>query len=574
MPRDSAPPPRRATVTSPPPPAEAPAPAPPAPGRSTPKSPPRNGGLGGLASSVDPVFPEVARLELNDLLSQLIDRAQEVMGAQDRLRVLLRGTRAVAADLALSVVLHQIVESARELADASYAALGVIGPDGTLTQFVHVGIDPGTVGQIGDLPQGRGILGLLTHDPRPIRLPDLNQHADASGFPAGHPPMKSFLGVPIRVREEVYGNLYLTEKRDGAPFTGEDEELVVALATTAAVAIQNARLYEETLRRQRWQQASTEITAALLSGAGPAEALVMIADQARILMDADDAVVLGADAAPPAGGAAGGTTLSVALAGAGRPAGSLRVSRLPGREAFSAEDRELAQTFAEQAALVLELARVRADAERVRMLEERERIARDMHDHVIGRLFGAGLSVQSLARWIDDPEGERRLAAHVDELDGVIRDIRTSIYALSRGRDDAWTPPARIRQVVSESAAHLGFDPLVRLAEPLGLQPASPLVDQLLAVLREALTNIARHAGATQVEVVVEVGEVIRLQVRDNGRGLPEAGAGQPGRRADGGHGLVNMAHRAEVLGGSFGVTALPSGGTALVWEVPRRAGG
>jgi signal transduction histidine kinase len=524
-------------------------------------------------TSVDPLFPEVARLELDDMLTQLVQRAQDVMAAQDRLRVLLRATRAVAADLDLPVVLRQIVGSARELANAQYAALGVIAPDGGLSQFVTVGMDTETVAAIGPPPRGRGVLGLLVRQPRSIRLTDLGEHEASFGFPEGHPPMRTFLGVPIRIRDKTYGNLYLTDRRDGQPFSSEDEELVGALAATAAVAIANARLYAETSRRQRWQQATTDITTALLSGTGPRQALRMIADLASTLLDADDArVVDELGVAEPAAEATveigSGPTIRVPLGGGKDRHGNLVLSRRPGRPVFDDEDRLMAIGFAEQAALALELARTRADSERVRVLEERERIARDMHDHVIGRLFGAGLSVQSLSRWLDDEQGQQRLAEHVDELDAVIRDIRTSIYALQRGRGDAWTPRARMEQVISESTGHLGFDPELRLEDPLDGSLSQAVVENLLAVLREALTNIARHAQATRVEVRVSTGEAVELRIVDNGRGIPER-TEQPAARADGGHGLRNMAHRATSLGGTFSVTGIPGSGTTLIWRVP-----
>ena len=550
----------------------------------------------------------MARLELDDVLAQLVQRAQDVMAAQDRLRVLLRATQAVAADLALPVVLRQIVGSARELVNASYAALGVIGPDGTLAQFIHVGVDADTAARIGSPPRGRGLLGLLVRRPQTIRLDDLGAHEASHGFPEGHPPMRSFLGVPIRIRTEVFGNLYLTEKRDGSPFSSEDEDLVVSLAATAAVAIENARLFEETARRQRWQQATTEITNALLSGTDPHEALRMIARQATRLLDADGAAVLRVAAGQPGSmetvsptgvlaehrhgdgtlfsgaelqqmlnvgevlvvpdlsadprartesGAAPdiGPLVAVPLGTAEQSLSSLVVARRRGRDPFTHDDRTMASGFAEQVSLALELARVRIDAERIRVLEERERIARDMHDHVIGRLFGAGLTVQGLNRWLTDVKGQQRLADHVDELEAVIRDIRTSIYALQCGHDDAWSHPARIQQVISESAGHLGFDPDVRLEDPLDLPARPAVVENLLAVLREALTNVARHAGASRVEVSVACGDDIELRIVDNGCGVARE-ACELVPRPDGGHGLRNMAHRATTLGGSFLVTS------------------
>lgn len=529
--------------------------------------------------SVDPVFPEVARLELDDMLTQLVRRAQDVMAAQDRMRVLLRATRAVAADLDLPVVLRQIVGSARELVNAQYGALGVLGPAGALSQFITLGMDPETVAEIGAPPRGLGVLGLLVREPRSIRLADLGAHESSHGFPEGHPPMRTFLGVPIRIRDEVFGNLYLTEKRDGQPFSSEDEELVGALAATAAVAIANARLFAEISRRQRWQQATTDITTALLSGTGPRQVVRMIAERASILLDADDARMVAERSARNHGPASGtdaesggavGPTLSVPLGTGKEQRGRLVVTRRPGREPFDDEDRLMATGFAEQAALALKMAGARADSERVRVLEERERIARDMHDHVIGRLFGAGLSVQSLSRWVDDPQGQQRLAEHVDELDAVIRDIRTSIYALHRGAEDAWTPQARVQQVISESTGHLGFDPELVVEDPLDVSLSQTVVENLLAVLREALTNIARHAQATRVEISVSAGETVELRIVDNGRGI-SAEQQQTTVRPDGGHGLRNMAHRATALGGSLSVTGASGVGTSLVWRVPRQ---
>jgi GAF domain-containing protein len=196
-------------------------------------------------------YSAAPRLELDQLLTQLIDHAQDVVAARDRLRGLLRANRLIIGDLALPVVLRRIAEGARDLVQARYAALGVLGPDGGLEQFIHVGVDEETVARIGHLPEGKGLLGALIDEPHPIRLANLADDPRSVGFPEGHPPMNSFLGVPIRIRDEVYGNLYLTE-REGGPFTAEDEELVAALAATAASAIDNARLYAEAGRRQRW----------------------------------------------------------------------------------------------------------------------------------------------------------------------------------------------------------------------------------------------------------------------------------------------------------------------------------
>jgi signal transduction histidine kinase len=523
------------------------------------------------AGSTSPIFPEVARLELDELLVQLVDRAQDVMATRDRLSGLLKATRLIAAELALPVVLRQIVESTRELVQATYAALGVIGEDGALSQFVHVGMGAHDAERVGDLPRGRGILGVLIEDPRPLRLDDLQAHAATSGFPAHHPPMRSFLGVPIRIRGEVYGNLYLTDKKDGEAFTEEDEELVTALAVAAGVAIENAHLFEEVSRRQRWQQASALITTALLSPNSP-EPFALVMDEGRQLVDADSAEVQArSGAVDGAARRANGHVISVPLVPVGRaapdePVAVLTVGRGPGREPFTASDLDMLTHFGEQAALALELGRARSDAERVHVLEDRDRIARDMHDHVIGRLFAAGMSAHGLSRWISDPAGRRKLSAHVDDLDAVIRDIRTSIFALDHDPVQAWGLPARVQQVVSEAVGHLGFAPTVHLDSGIDLPVGCPTERNLLAVLREALANVARHAGAGAVEVTLSGGPTIDLTVLDDGHGLP---ATRHAPTVNGGHGLANMAERATSAGGTFSVTNREGPGTRLVWRVP-----
>jgi signal transduction histidine kinase len=521
-----------------------------------------------------PFFPEVARLELDELLVQLVDRAQDVMATRDRLTGLLRATRLVAAELALPVVLRQIVESTRDLVQATYAAIGVIGENGELVQFVHVGMAAADAERVGQLPRGRGILGVLIDDPQPLRLDELGVHAAATGFPPHHPPMRSFLGVPIRIRDEVYGNLYLTDKKDGEAFTAEDEELATALAVTAGVAIENARLFEEISRRQRWQQASARITTALLSPMSP-DPFAVVMDEGRRLVGADSADVVEATpgGAHVVAGAGECPAIRVSLVpvgqgAAGEPVAVLTVRRSPGRDAFTAADVDVLTHFGEQAALALELGRARADADRLHVLEDRDRIARDMHDHVIGRLFGAGMSAHGLTRWISDPVGRRKLAAHVDDLDAVIRDIRTSIFALDHDPILAWGLPARVQQIVSEAVGHLGFAPTVHLDSGIDLPAGCVTERSLLAVLREALANVARHADASNVEVTVTGGTTIELTVVDDGHGLP----GPEKRRGPslaGGHGLANMGERASALGGTFSATAGDGAGTRLRWCVP-----
>ena len=425
------------------------------------------------------VFSDIATLELDELLSQLAERAQEVRGTQVRLRGLLTATRAVSADLSLPDLLRSIVEAACELVGARYGALGVIGGAGGLVEFITVGMDEETVAHIGDPPHGNGVLGVLIDDPRPLRMVDLTEHPRSSGFPARHPPMHSFVGVPLRVRNEVFGNLYLTEKQGGAEFTAADEELLAALASSAGVAIQNARLYEAATLRERWSAASAEIAHDLLRG-GP-DPYRLVASRARDVADADLAAVLLTEPDEPdvlrvvvAEGAGGdgltGTTVPVdrsraaaalrddrdlLLDDAGRVSGStlpsgpglalrldavgrtpsrvLTLVRHAGRVPYSADELAMAATFARHVGLALELARAHDQARRLAVLEDRDRIARDLHASVVHEIFAAGLELQSAAKQTDG-ETARLLTKLVAVLDDTLATIRESVFELrSRG---------------------------------------------------------------------------------------------------------------------------------------------
>ena len=568
--------------------------------------------LPGVDGEQELVFPAVARLELDELLAQLIERAQDVMATQSRLRGLLRATRAVAADLSLDLVLRRIVEAACELVDARFGALGVIAPGGGyLERFIHVGADSQVVDRVGHLPRGEGVLGLLITDPRPLRLDDISQHPNAVGFPPGHPPMGSFLGVPIRVRNEVFGNLYLAEKRGGRSFTADDEELVLSLAASAAVAIDNARLYGEAQHRQQWLQASADITRHLL--ADDERPLQLIVTRAREVAGADMvALALGSEATAhltievadgsgtdslrgrvmPVDGSLTGravrerTPLSVGDAATelaelhGEPpdlgpvmivplvapqstTGALIVGRNRDGRPFTDTELELAASFAGHVAIALELARSRAARSRLSVLEDRDRIARDLHDHVMQRLFAVALGLQGLAAASDNPAHARRLGTYVDDLDATIREIRQTVFEL-RGRSTLSGSGlrARLMEIIDEMTRAFGFAPRMRLDGPVDTAVDGVVADHLVAVVRESLSNAARHAQASSVDVTVAVADGrVRVDVVDNGVGL-----GEPGRRS----GLANMRSRAEELGGTFDIGPGPDGvGTRVHWSVP-----
>jgi signal transduction histidine kinase len=536
----------------------------------------------------------LSRVRLDELLQEMLDRVGQVVTSRERLRALLDAVVGIGTDLDLRSTLQRIVESACTLADARYGALGIIGADRQLSDFITHGIDPAAHAAIGDLPHGRGVLGLLITDPHPVRLPDITNHPRSYGFPPNHPPMHSFLGVPIRIREQVYGNLYLSEKQGAAEFTDDDEEIMVALAAAAGVAIDNARLFALARRRERWLSAAAEITTVLLGTVRRTEALRLIARRAREISDAALVLVLlagdedarytieVADGVDPAAATMVGRRLSVdvdalddlraaaewpgpvpdgpalaaSLAGADGPQGVLIVA---GSGAGGEDDANLLASFAGQASLALERARAQEERELLVVLEDRERIARDLHDVVIQRLFATGMQLQGVAPHALRPDAAKRINAAVDDLDATIRDIRRAIFEL---RTPVGTSlRSELHEAVEASAATLGFKPSLDVSGPVDSAVPDDVVPELLAVLREALSNAARHAraGAVRVSVRAADGEVM-IQVEDDGIGTDPAAARG---------GLVNMGERARDLGGSFAVGPASGRGTLVTWRVP-----
>ena len=563
-------------------------------------------------ASPDP-RPMLPQLRLDDLLTELQSRLQTVLATRDRVYALLEAVVAVGANLDLEVVLKKIVEAAITLVRARYGALGVIGDGGRLVEFIPVGLADEQIVAIHHWPEGLGLLGALISDPRPLRLPDIAASPDSHGFPPGHPPMRSFLGVPIRVRDEVYGNLYLTEKEGGADFDEEDESLLVALAAAAGVAIDNARLYEEARRQQRWLRASSEVTRQLLSGARSDEMLGLITQQTLDMSGADLVVLAvptpdrqqlviqhaaGAAAEDalglvlPVGRSlsgrvmASGEPVAVAdfrhddrvagaarehlplgpailfpLGGPGDVRGVFTVGREPGGMPLSPQAIEMISTFAAQAAIGLELAEHRSDAERLAILQDRDRIARDLHDLVIQRLYATGMSLQGAVPLLTRPEAASRVSNAVDALDETIREIRSAIFSLqARGDSRPQGLRAQVLEVMDEMSAPLGFAPSLRLVGPLDETVPSNVGEHLLGALREALSNSARHAHSSRVDVTVLADTELALRVRDNGTGM-----GNSTRRS----GLANLAERATELGGKLEITPAEGGGTQLDWRVP-----
>ncbi len=551
-------------------------------------------------------FPDAPRAELDRALAELVDRARDVMQTQGRLRALVKANRSVVSHLELPTVLRSIVEAAVDLVGAEYGALGVLSPSGGLEQFIHVGVTPELVEKIGHLPEGRGLLGAVIDDPTPIRLERIAHDPRSVGFPAEHPAMDSFLGVPIRVRDVVYGNLYLTNHAGGA-FTADDEQLVGALAATAGFAIDNARLFAETEARRAWSAAGSEISSSLLSGEADDALQELVAWVARLsraslvcVLTKDDhtnAVIVRAAYGEGADDLSGtirelsgeiligafeseGPRLAESLDGetlARRGANwgpvliapfsvdpdsesLLVVLRRSGESAFAPFDLERVTDLAGLASIAMELAAARADRQRMLLLEDRTRIARDLHDHVIQQLFATGLELQSIETLTASDAVAERLDRSVNSIDAAIAQIRSIIFALSRQSRGGAGARNRILDVADELASALTRPATIEFAGPVDLVVVDDLADDVSAVVREGLTNAARHAHAQHVSVsLAVVGSAVTLTVADDGVGLSTNA-----RRS----GLKNGLERATNRGGTMTVESA-NPGTRLVWSVP-----
>lgn len=577
------------------------------------------------------------------LLDELRAREQASNRAQQRLTALLDAVMAVTADLELADVLTRIVNAACELVDAKYGALGVLGPDGEhLIEFVTAGVTEGEREAIGHLPHGHGVLGLLIHEARSRRLPDIAGHPESYGFPPNHPTMHSFLGTPIRIRDTVFGNLYLTEKRGAAEFTPDDEAILVALAAAAGVAIDNARHYEASRQQRRWLATTGAVIQLFLEGRDERSAMHFLAErtwelsQAQLTMvalydDDGDLVVRAVQSGEPNGAAdpkdgaepsevpepqdvgeafndalgrvlhkrqwhelvaarepvlvvtrsgdliTDGLSHDVRELGASDPDGPtvlvpitvgddeigvLAVAWASTAERFVDDVVPPLAALAQQMGLALVAARGQKYRSLVAVLEDRDRIARDMHDHVIQRLFATGLSLQSTVRLSEHPTVRARLDEAVDNLDAAIKDIRQTIFALHRAK-----PTRELREEIAElvrvSTESLGFAPVLTIEGRLTSLTAELEAD-LIAVIREGLTNVVRHARASSVSVRLTIRGTIRVEVCDDGVGVSQVAVRS---------GLANLRQRAESRGGSLILRARTPHGTALVWEVlPDRA--
>jgi signal transduction histidine kinase len=557
-------------------------------------------------------------LRLDQLLDEVQERLTRITRAQDRVRGLLDAVLSVSSELDLDTTLRRIVQAAVDLVDAEYGALGVLAPDGSIARFLHIGVDEETRSRMGHLPEGKGILGQVIVDPRPLRLDDLSTHPASVGFPSHHPPMHSFLGVPVRVRDAVFGNLYLAEKRGDGGFTADDEIVLEALAGAAGIAVQNADLYEQARVRQLWLEASAEVRAELLSGATDDEALGLIARRTLELTSSDAvSILLGPDRAGafalrvrcdrdstelPGPGAPGLAAVSTELlreVAEGRTAvlsrsgellpgtgddgpprgpsvgvplqvrdeviGVIVAGRWEGRGAYQPTELPLLGSFAEQAALALDLGEKNRAQRHLEVVTDRDRIARDLHDHVIQRLFASGLTLQSTVPRIHDAAVQRRVAQVVEDLDQTVREIRTAIFDLHSPVGGAESGlRRRLLDAASEPAASAGASPSVRICGAVDTLVPPETGVHAVAVVREAVSNAVRHGRARAVTVTVDVTDDLLVDVLDDGIGIDPAVARS---------GLRNLEDRARRCGGQLEVRPEPHGGTRLRWRVPLPTG-
>ncbi|HWD80656.1 MAG TPA: GAF domain-containing sensor histidine kinase [Kribbella sp.] len=558
----------------------------------------------------------LSRVRLDTLLQELLGRIDEAMTTQERLRGLLDAVVGIGSDLDLNSTLERIVTAACDLVGARYGALGVLRSDGKrLARFITHGIPTETMAEIGPFPEGHGILGLLIDRPEPIRLGDLSQHPRSYGFPANHPPMKTFLGVPVRTGDRIFGNLYLTEKTGGGEFTADDERTALALAAAAGILIDNARLYADTERRRRWYEATAEITQFMLGEFDAQEGLDLVVRKARevsqsrvgaILLTVEDELVVTALDGPtdfahylgrpisddlpsftdlladgqrivvedlaelvkesgrlsqfPELESLGRTIMVPLPKGSEHSGGALVVAAAAGAVLGVTPGTDLLEMFANQTTLALDRAQARHDQAMLAILADRDRIARDLHDLVIQRLFATGLQLQGMQRTLDGP-AQARIARAVEDLDATIHDLRSAIFELHR--QDGGSLRQSITAIVDEYVEALGFRPRLVTSGPVDTVVPDHVRPQLLAALREALSNVVRHAQASHVEVgVTATGQEASLRIADDGVGI---GIGATNRRS----GLRNLSDRAATVDGTLDLRSNDPHGTVLELRFP-----
>jgi signal transduction histidine kinase len=535
-------------------------------------------------------------------------------GPQDRKDVLLEAGLTLASELSLPIVLQRIVDLAAQVTDARYGAMGVLGEHESLVEFVTTGISARERRRIGALPQGHGILGLIIQDPRPVRIRNIAEHEKSVGFPPHHPAIRSFLGAPVQAMGRVFGNIYLAEKRTAEEFSVEDQDSLVILATQAGVAIANASMYAEIRSRERWLDALRDITNQVLTGAQRSSLLDKIAEHALELASADVATIITESEAPgelvvaasvgvrsaellgqtmPAeqsisGGVMRsgrslvladlsadprafqpivrlgrhGPGLFIPLRVPGGATGTLMVANLKGGRPFDEPTTRIVESFTDQASVALEFDKAQADLRRLGLMEERERIAKELHDGIIQSVFAVGMNLQGTAMLAGSPETAARIESSVEELDKVIRDLRNYIFGLRPGilADRQLDQALRVLGQDLQSRSQISVNVEVDAALAAALSPRSADIVQLT---REALSNVARHAQASRVTVRLgRRGSTAVLAIEDDGVGFTPNGDSV-------GNGIRNMRERAAGLGATLDISSATGRGTRLRLQFP-----
>lgn len=573
----------------------------------------RNGALVPAASAAGDAhraLDSLSQLRLRELLADVQDRVTHITDDRDRVDRLVEAILSVTDVPDLPETLHKIVRAAVSLVDARYGALRVLGYGEELSEFTYHGIDDHTRTMIGPLPQGRGVLGVLISESKPLRLGNRSTRPASVGLPPHRPPTRGFLGVPV----QVFGNLYLTEKADGQAFSDDDEVIVQALADAAGIAIENARRYEQANTRQPWLEAIGQIATQLLGGDDPGAALQIVAENAWMLTGADCAfiavpddpdvpsdevtdlvvsVVAGTAAdhmigrrQSLAGSSSGeafrtrsplnidrlavdpgltdtlryGPALVLPLRVRQQVTGVLVVMRFEGASSFTDEQLASTSAFADRAAVALQLAHTQHRVREAAILGDRDRIARDLHHQVIQQLFALGMSLQGTMQRIHSPDIRARLTDVVDGLQGTISAIRSAVFDLNGGNPASERLRRRLDTVIAEITADAGSQTIVRVSGPLSVLP-SVLADHAEAVLREALTDAVKHSHARTITVDIRVADELTISVTDDGTGIPDT----PSRRS----GLADLAARARASIGTFTLQRIDTGGTHLRWSAP-----
>ncbi len=552
-----------------------------------------------------------SQARVDALLAEAQERFARISESRRQLAGLMESMLDISSGLDLQETLRSVVRSAMGLVGARYGAVGVRADDGRLSAFVHEGIDAESGRRIGPLPTGSGLLGEFMHRPEVMVLRHIADHPASTGFPPHHPPMTTFLGAPIVIHGQVFGTIYLTEKHDGAAFTADDEAVIRALAAAAATAVDNARLYQQLQTRVRWIEATRDVVTGLLAEDDTTTVFQRLADALQELTgaaltfialpdDTDPEVLSVIVAAGETSGEVVGSTIPIDGSTSGRAVrerATLRVEHLQyspmelssefgpalvaplrsgddvtgvlvslrrtGMPGFDQDMSDLVTSFADHAALGLSLAESRVRERQFHVLADRDRIARDLHDHVIQRIFAAGLSLRAIAQTADDLTVGDRLTQTIDDLQDVIQDIRGTIFDLHADPDAAPGLLTRTRSAVAELAAGAGVVVVVRSSGPLSaIDPTT--AEHVLAVVREGVSNVVRHSGAERAVVTIAVADQVTVTVSDNGAGGCEAHAPSRDR-----HGLRNMRARAADVGGTLAVVPSDEGGTRIIWTAP-----